>query len=64
MTIFQAAWWIMLHFLHCKRNVYPLVICLAYNPVILKKNYTNEQQAINEEVKMKSRSSPFLVKVK
>ena len=36
MTIFKAAWW-MLHFLNCKRNVYPLVICLTYSHVIWKK---------------------------
>ena len=38
MTIFKAAWWIILCFLNCKRNVNPLVICLTYNPVILKNN--------------------------
>ena len=57
MTIFEAAWWIMLHFLNCKRNVNPLVICLTYIPVILKNNYQKEQQddrhKINEWVRIK-----------
>ena len=68
MTIFKAAWWIMLHFLICKRNVSPLVICLTYNPVILKNNYPNEQQddrhKINERVRIKTSSRPLQVKLR
>ena len=67
MTIFKAAWW-MLHFLNCKRNVYPLVICLTYSHVIWKKSCQNEQQddrhKLNEEVRMKTRSSPFQMKLR
>ena len=59
MTIFKAAWWIILYFLNCKRNVNPLVICLTYNPVILKnKTRTNSKirHKINEGVRIKTSS--------
>ena len=65
MTIFKAAWWIMLHFFNCKRNVNPLVICLTYNPVILKNNYQNDDRhKINEGVRIKTSSSPLQVKLR